>query len=91
MKIKPQGNRVLVELLPYENDELEFSQGYKEVNQMAKVIEVGTGTITPTGVVGVELKAGDVVITSQTAGTMVQCEGKKYQIVEPKNIVGVIG
>lgn len=89
MKIKPQGNRVLVELIPYdlEQDGIEIPSSHLEVTQTAKVIEIGTGTMTETGVIRPSVSVGDIVVITQTGGTMVTDGDRKCQIVAPDNIV----
>jgi len=82
--IKPQGNRVLVELQPYENDWLELPEIHKEVHQTAKVVEVGTGDLngkTP------DVNVGDIVMVSQTGGTMVKDGDTQYQLLDADNLV----
>lgn len=89
MKIKPQGNRLLVELIPYdlEQDGIELPASHKEVTQTAKVIEIGTGTMTETGVIRPCVRVGSIVVITQTGGTMVRDGERKYQIVSPDNLV----
>jgi len=93
MKIEPQGNRVLVELEPYEleRDGIQLIESHKEVQQTGVVVGVGEGTMTPNGVVTPQVSIGDRVIVTQTGGTMIDDGGKKYQITTDRDIVGVIG
>jgi chaperonin GroES len=87
--VEVQGYRVLVELIPYENDTIELNESYKEVQQMAKVVGIGCGRRFENGaIVKPDVKVGDKVIIEQTGGTNVEVDGKKYQIVSPDNIVG---
>ena len=91
MKIKPQGNRVLVEMIPYdlEQDGIEIPDAHLEVTQTAKVVELGTGSMTVTGVIRPPVSVGDIVVVTQTGGTKVTDGDVKYQIVEPDNIICV--
>ena len=88
MKIKPQGNRVLVELIPYdlEQDGIEIPDSHLEVTQTAKVVELGTGSMTVTGVIRPPVEVGDIVVITQTGGTKVRDGERQYQIVAPDAI-----
>jgi co-chaperonin GroES (HSP10) len=89
--IQPQGNRVLVELSPYEDDVLELPDTHREVLQTATVVAVGEGSITKDGgLITANVGIGDRVIISQTGGTMVKDGDRQYQVVSPENIVGGI-
>jgi len=91
MLIEPQGDRILVELVPYSNDTLVLTHKYKEVQQQAKVVAVGTGLICSGGdMVKPEFEVGDLVLTSQTAGTMIEDDGKKYQLVASEDVTCVL-
>ena len=91
MKIKPQGNRALVELIPYdlEQDGIEIPASHLEVTQTAKVVELGTGSMTVTGVIRPPVEVGDIVVIKQTDGTKVRDGERQYQIVSPDDIVCV--
>jgi len=91
MKIIPQGNRVLVELVPYdlERDGIELIQAHKEITQFAKVIAIGDGVMSANGLVRAPVKVGDMVIVTQTGGTSITDGDKKYQLVEPSKMEGV--
>ncbi len=91
--IKPQGSRVLVELIDYDLDAdgIELIDSHKEVQQKAKVIAVGEGTLLESGeIVTPDVTVGDTVIVTQTGGTMVRDGASKYQIVVQDNIIGVV-
>jgi len=91
MKIKPQGNRALVEIIPYdlEQDGIEIPASHLEVTQTARVVELGTGSMTVTGVIRPPVEVGDIVVITQTGGTMITDGDVKYQIVAPDNIICV--
>ena len=95
MKIKPLGERVLVELVKEE----EVSKGgiitpdsAKEKPQEGKVIAVGTGKLDENGkVVPFNVKKGDLVLMPKYGGTEVKIDGNEYQIVREDDILAVIG
>lgn len=95
MKIKPLGERVLVELVKEE----EVSKGgiiipdsAKEKPQEGKVIAVGTGKLDENGkVVPFNVKKGDLVLMPKYGGTEVKVDGNEYQIVREDDILAVIG
>ena len=95
MKIKPLGERVLVELVKEE----EVSKGgiiipdsAKEKPQEGKVIAIGTGKLDENGkVVPFNVKKGDLVLMPKYGGTEVKIDGNEYQIVREDDILAVIG
>lgn len=95
MKIKPLGERVLVELVKEE----EVSKGgiiipdsAKEKPQEGKVIAVGTGKLDENGkVVPFNVKKGDLVLMPKYGGTEVKVDGNEYQIVREDDILAIIG
>ena len=95
MKIKPLGERVLVEPLT----EGEVNKGgiiipdsAKEKPQEGKVIAVGTGKIDDNGKkVPFNVKVGDTVLMPKYGGTEVKMGGKEYQIMREDDILAVIG
>ncbi len=95
MKIKPLGERVLVELVKEE----EVSKGgiiipdsAKEKPQEGKVIAVGTGKLDENGkVIPFNIKKGDLVLMPKYGGTEVKIDGNEYQIVREDDILAVIG
>ena len=75
MKIRPLGDRVLVE--PIEENE--------------KVISVGKKTDKETGKeIPFDVKAGDTVLLPKYGGTEVKLDGKKLQLVREEDLLGVI-
>lgn len=95
MKIKPLGERVLVEPV----QEGEVSQGgiiipdsAKEKPQEGKVVAVGTGKLDENGkVVPFNVKKGDLILMPKYGGTEVKIDGKEYQIMREDDILAVIG
>ncbi len=95
MKIKPLGERVLVEPLT----EGEVNKGgiiipdsAKEKPQEGKVIALGTGKLDDDGkVIPFNVKKGDIVLMPKYGGTEVKLDGKEYQIMREEDILAVIG
>ena len=95
MKIRPLGERVLIELVKEE----EVSKGgiiipdsAKEKPQEGKVIAVGTGKLDENGkVVPFNVKKGDLVLMPKYGGTEVKIDDKEYQIVREDDILAIIG
>ncbi len=95
MKIKPLGERVLVE--PIKEEEavkggIIIPDSAKEKPQEGKVIAVGTGKIDEHGkVVPFNVKKGDIVLMPKYGGTEVKVDGKQYQIMREDDILAIIG
>jgi len=94
MKIRPLGDRVLVE----PKKEGEVSKGgiiipdsAKEKPQEGKVIAIGTGKRDDKGtIIPFNVKIGDTVLMPKYGGTEVKLDDKEYQIVREEDILGVI-
>ena len=95
MKIKPLGERVLVE--PIKEDEVAkggiiIPDSAKEKPQEGKIIAIGTGKIDENGkVVPFNVKKGAIVLMPKYGGTEVKIDGKEYQIMREDDILAVIG
>jgi chaperonin GroES len=94
VKIKPIGDRVLVEHLE-EKEQVRggiiIPDSAKEKPQEAKVIALGTGKKGEDGkVTPFEVKVGDRVLISKYGGTEVKLDEKKYTLVREDDILGVI-
>jgi chaperonin GroES len=95
MKIKPLGDRVLVE--PLKNGEVEkggiiIPDSAKEKPQEGKVVALGTGKRDDDGKdIPFNVKKGDKVLMPKYGGTEVKVEEVEYQIVREDDILAVIG
>jgi len=95
MKIKPLGDRVLVE--PLKEGEVKkggiiIPDSAKEKPQEGKVVALGTGKIDDDGkIVPFNVKKGDIVLMPKYGGTEVKMDGKVYQIMREEDILAVIG
>ena len=95
MKIKPLGDRVLVEPL---RDEKKSASGIiipdtvsKERGEMGKVVAVGEGWHNQEGkVFPLKVKKGDKIIFSKYGPDEIKVEGKEYFIISESNILAVI-
>ena len=94
MEIRPLGDRVLVEAV----EEQEVMKGgiyipdtAKEKPQQAKVVAVGPGKRNEKGeIIPVELKVGDIVLTSKYGGTEIKLDDKEYKILNASDILAVV-
>ncbi len=93
MKVRPLGNRVLIERI--EEDEkvgsIVIPDAAKEKPLKANVIAVGEGSRTDEGkLIKLEVKAGDTVLVGKYSGTEVQVEGEDRVIVREDDILGIV-
>ncbi len=92
-KIKPLGDRVLVE--PLEREEVTSSgivlpDTAKEKPQEGTVVAVGSGRVDDKGQKhALEVKAGNKVLYGKYAGTEIKIEGKEFLIVSEKDILAI--
>jgi len=95
MKIKPLGERVLVEPIKEEKavkGGIIIPDSAKEKPQEGKVVAVGTGKIDANGKkIPFNVKPGDIVLMPKYGGTEVKVDGKEYQIMREEDILAVIG
>lgn len=94
MKIRPLGDRVLVE--PIEEKEqtvggIIIPDSAKEKPMQGKVIAVGKKVEKDTGKeLPFDVKAGDTVLLPKYGGTEVKLDGKKLQLVREEDLLGVL-
>ena len=95
LKIKPLGDRVLVE--PIEETETKkggiiITDSAKEKPQESKIVALGTGKTDDDGKkVPFEVKKGDTVLTNKYGGTEIKLDGVEYKILNQDDILAVIG
>lgn len=94
MKIKPLGDRVLVEQIE-DGEQIKggivIPDSAKEKPQQAKVVALGTGKLDENGKkTTFDVKVGDVVLTSKYGGTEVKLDDKEYKILNSDDILGII-
>lgn len=94
MKIKPLGDRVLVE--PIKEDDavkggIIIPDSAKEKPTTGKVVAVGTGKLDDAGKkIAFNVKAGDKVLMPKYGGTEVKLDGKEFQLIREEDILGII-
>lgn len=93
MKIRPLGDRVLVE--PIEEAEQKIGGIYipdsaKEKPMQGTVIAVGKKTDKDGKEIAFDVKAGDTVLLPKYGGTEVKLDGKKLQLVREEDLLGVL-
>ncbi|MBN1674257.1 MAG: co-chaperone GroES [Kiritimatiellae bacterium] len=94
MKVKPLGDRILVE--PMKEEEVKkggiiIPDTAKEKPQQGKVIALGTGKRDEDGkTIPFNVKEGDKVLMPKYGGTEVKIDETEYQIVREEDILGII-
>jgi len=94
MKIKPLGDRIMVEVL----EAKEVSRGgillpdsAKEKPQEAKVIAIGKGRVSDDGkVIAPEVKVDDTVLFGKYTGTEITIDGREYLILKEEDILAIV-
>lgn len=93
MKVRPLGDKVLVEVLEAEEKTkggIILPDTAKEEKTEGKVIAVGAGKILESGKVQpLEVKKGDRVIFGKYAGDEILIDGKKHKILKENEILAV--
>lgn len=90
MKLKPLGDRVIVESLEAEEKTasgLIIPDSAKEKPQAGKVLAVGPGKKDEP----MEVKVGDTVLYGKYSGTEVTIDNKKYLIMHQVDILAIQG
>jgi len=94
MKIKPLGDKVLVERLEAQAvtaGGIVLPEAAKEKPQQGKVISVGPGKILDDGSIQkMQLKKGDVVLFTSYAGSDVKVNDKEYLIMSESDIMAIV-
>ncbi len=94
MKIRPLGDKVLVQRVEAENKTaggIVLPDTAKEKPQRGKVVSVGDGKVTEDGTKQkMQVKKGDMVLFTSYAGTEIKIEGKEYLIMSEPDIMAII-
>ena len=94
MKIKPLGDRILVEPIEAEEEVkggIVIPDTAKEKPQRGKVIAVSPGKLDESGKrIRMNVKVGDRVLYSKYAGTEVKIEDEEYLIMSESDILAII-
>lgn len=93
MKIRPLGDRILVQQLEAEEKTaggIIIPDTAKEKPQEGKVIAVGTGRLSNGKRVPLEVKKGDKILFSKYGGDEIKIEGHEYKILKEEDILAII-
>lgn len=94
MKLKPLGDRVVVEALDREEKTkggIFLPDTVKEKPIEGRVVAVGAGKINDDGKrQPMDLKEGDRIIYSKYSGTEVKVDGKDYLILAERDVLAVV-
>lgn len=92
-KIKPLGDKILVEVLEAEEKTkggIILPDTAKEEKSEGKVVSVGPGKVLESGKVQpLEVKAGDKVIFGKYSGDEILIDGKKHKIIKENEVLAV--
>jgi chaperonin GroES len=92
-KIKPLGDKILVEILEAEEKTkggIFLPDTAKEEKTEGKVVAVGAGKVLDSGKVqSLEVKKGDKVIFGKYSGDDIQIDGKKHKIIKESEVLAV--
>ena len=93
MKIKPLGDKILVERLvaaTKTSSGLYLPTQAQEKPQLGKVVAVGTGKLLDSGKrADFQVKAGDTIVLSKWGGTEIKVDGKDYLILSEDEVLAV--
>jgi chaperonin GroES len=94
MKIRPLGDKVLVERVEAESKTaggIVLPDTAKEKPQRGRVVSVGEGKMLDNGTrKEIQVKKGDTVLFTSYAGTEIKIDGKEYLIMDESDIMAVI-
>lgn len=93
MKIKPLGDRVLVEMLEAEEKTkggIILPDTAKQEKSEGRVIAVGNGKVLESGKIQpIEVKKGDKVLFGKWGGEDIEISGKKHKILKNEDIIAI--
>ena len=93
MKLKPLSDRVVIKMVEAEETTaggIILAGSAKEKPQVAEVLAVGPGGVVDGKEVVMQVKVGDMVITSKYSGTEVKIDGEELIIVRQGDILAVV-
>jgi len=94
MKIKPLGDRLVVERIEQEEKTaggIIIPDTAKEKPKQGKVLAVGPGAKDENGKrIPVDVEAGDIVLFTQWAGSEIKMDGKDYLVLKESDVIGII-
>ena len=93
MKVKPLGDKILVEILEAEEKTkggIILPDTAKEEKSEGKVIAVGTGKLLESGKVQpLEVKRGDRVLFGKYSGDEILIDGRKHKILKEQEVLAI--
>jgi chaperonin GroES len=94
MKIRPLGDRLVVERIEQEDKTsggIIIPDTAKEKPKQAKVIAVGEGAKDENGKrIAMDVEVGDIVLFTQWAGSEIKIDGKEYLVLKESDVIGII-
>jgi chaperonin GroES len=94
MKLKPLGNRVVIEAIEQEEitaGGIVLPETAKEKPQKGKVVAVGDGDRDDSGKrIEMDVKEGDTVLFAKYAGTEIKVDGKKLLIMRESDLLAIV-
>jgi chaperonin GroES len=94
LKVKPLGDRILVERLKAETKTasgIYLPDSAQEKPQEAKVLATGEGKLNDAGKrVKPQVKRGDTILLSKWGGTEIKIDGNDYLIINSDDILAVV-
>ena len=94
MKIKPLGDKILVQRLEAETQTASgifLPESAKEKPQQAKVIAIGTGKVLDNGErADFTVKKGDTILLSKWGGTEIKLDGEDYIVLGEDEVLAVV-
>lgn len=94
MKVKPLGDRILVEVLEAEEKTkggIVLPDTAKEKPQEAKVIATGKGKVKDDGkLIPPEVKAGDKILFGKYSGTELKIDERALLMLREEDILGIV-
>jgi chaperonin GroES len=94
LKLKPLGNRVVIE--PIEQEEITaggivLPETAKEKPQKGKVLSVGPGDRDENGkYIPMDVKENDTVLFAKYSGTEIKVDGKKLLILRESDLLAIV-
>ena len=94
MKIKPLGDKILVQRLEAETKTASgifLPESAKEKPQQAKVIAVGEGKALDNGErAPISVKKGDTIILNKWGGTELKLDGQEYLVMSADEVLAIV-
>ncbi len=94
MKIRPLGDRLLVQRLAAEEKTkggIVLPDSAKEKPKEGKIIAAGKGRVADDGkTIPLNVKQGERILFSSYAGTEIKIEGEEYLIMREEDVLGIV-